>query len=46
MEISGEIMSDETIMNKVMWNLSSKFDCIVVAIEEWNDLIVMKVEES
>ncbi|KAL4362876.1 hypothetical protein GQ457_04G016030 [Hibiscus cannabinus] len=41
----GEQISDETIVAKVLRSLTSKFDHVVVAIEESKDLSVLSVDE-
>ena len=41
----GEQISDETVVAKVMSSLTPKFDHVVAAIEEANDLSVLSVDE-
>jgi hypothetical protein len=45
MKSCGEIVTDQSIVSKIMRTLSYKFDTIAVAIEEAKDLSTMRVEE-
>jgi hypothetical protein len=45
MKTCGETMTDRSKIEKVLRTLTEKFDHIVVAIEESNDLTTMKIEE-
>ncbi|XP_019418567.1 PREDICTED: uncharacterized protein LOC109329352 [Lupinus angustifolius] len=45
MKASSEIITDQTIVEKILCTLAPKFDHIVVAIEESKNLAILKVEE-
>ena len=45
MKNCGEKISDQSIVEKILRTLNSKFDHIVVAIEESKKLVELKVEE-
>ncbi|KAE9598796.1 hypothetical protein Lalb_Chr15g0084801 [Lupinus albus] len=45
MKACGEMMSDQTMVEKILRTLSPKFDHIVVAIEESKKLSELKIEE-
>ena len=45
MKACGEAMTDQQIVEKVMRTLSSRFDFIVVAIQESKDVKTLKIEE-
>ncbi|XP_019451739.1 PREDICTED: uncharacterized protein LOC109353832 [Lupinus angustifolius] len=45
MKASGELITDQTIIEKILRTLAPKFDHIVVAIEESKNLAILKVEE-
>lgn len=44
MKRCGEVVSDRTIMNKVISTFSFNFDYIVIEIDESEDFSIMKVE--
>ena len=45
MKNSGENISDQMVVDKVLRSLSQKFDFVVVAIQEAKDVKAMKIEE-
>lgn len=45
MKSCGEIMPDQTLVEKVLRTLTSKFDVIAITIEEIRDLASLKLEE-
>ncbi|CAL0320942.1 unnamed protein product [Lupinus luteus] len=45
MKASGETITDQTIVEKILRTLAPRFDHIVVAIEESKNLAILKVEE-
>ena len=45
MKTCGEVFTDQQINEKVMRTLTSKFDFIVVAIQESRDIGTMKIED-
>jgi len=45
MKACGEEMSDQQVVGKIMRSLTSKFDFIVVAIQESKDVKTLKIEE-
>jgi len=45
MKACGEAMTDQQIVEKIMRTLSSRFDFIVVAIQESKDVKTLKIKE-
>ncbi|KHN42350.1 Retrovirus-related Pol polyprotein from transposon TNT 1-94, partial [Glycine soja] len=45
MQTCGEVITDQMVVEKVLRSLTSKFDFIVVAIQEAKDVKAMKIEE-
>jgi len=45
MKACGEVMIDQQIIEKIMRTLSSRFDFIVVAIQESKDVKTLKIKE-
>ncbi|XP_057425797.1 uncharacterized protein LOC130719176 [Lotus japonicus] len=45
MKTNSEVMTDQTLVEKVLRSLTSKFDHIVTTIEESKDLEAMKIDE-
>ena len=45
MNACGEVVSNQQVVGKIMRSLTSKFDFIVVAIQEAKDVKILKIEE-
>jgi hypothetical protein len=45
MKAYGEVVSDQQFVGKIMRSLASKFDFIVVSIQEYKDVKTLKIEE-
>ena len=45
MKLCGETLSNKVIMEKILRTLPSKFDHLVIKIEETKDLNYVKIEE-
>ena len=44
MRFNGKKLDDQRIVEKIMWSLSTKFNYVVVTIEEENDIFTLTIE--